>query len=293
MVSEKTKTKPRVKGLLIGLGISVAWIVMAYILFAVMGESTFPHGGLDDIGEAIAIAFLWNVFIWGPPIVIAGVTLLAWLIKYHKKWIKFILIGLAVIGLGVVCYVNFGKQLLASVFNTPENVARKIDSYSDWYEYENEHSYGLCDGWTEYDFICEYVNDELKYDTLAEMSYAHPDADDALETEYINAAMEKCGKDIPHLVRWEYVTDVTSLIPPRQYTAERYGSEEMAEWFRESDKDGYLIYDDEFPYIEDHFGMPLNQDHEYPRYQNSASSFIYSYSKVIVLFYDNGTFDIV
>ncbi|MCR4779150.1 MAG: hypothetical protein K5858_09920, partial [Lachnospiraceae bacterium] len=256
--------------------IAVAWLVIGFVLILTVGQKFAPSGGLDALASAIVYVFFWRIIVFVPPVVLSCISLFTWLKGSHPGAIKYVLVGVGAALVFIFLWNTFGKKLTV----TPESNAKRIPIYETWLAEEKERNanWGI-KGWTEHDYIYEYVKEKVVNDTLSNLKNAHPGEFEELRKTYIDAAMENVMGGISHVTGWEYVRDVETITGGRS-DAPDYG---------------YLLNNSELLQIAMRYGRELNRDHWYDRYQ-FGSSFTNDYSStypMMMLFYDDGTMDIV
>ena len=257
--------------LLVILGVSLVWIFAGWLLYAFIGVSKGPEGGLDKIGEAIAYVFIWKLFIYGPPILISGISFCLWLYQNHRKAIIWLLLVIAVCIILAIAYrIHFRKLV-----NTPERIAARIDTFEKWGQ--KKRKYGLTEDRTLSDQICDYVKDVVS-DARAICCSMYSEDDIDMKALYINAALEAHYRELTGVVGCEYIPDVRDIIPAR------------------GDGDGkFLLNNSELCLAADHFQRTLRTDHYRDKYQFESSAIAewYSWLPMTAIFYDDGTMDIV
>lgn len=253
----------KTKTYLIILGILIARLVLSFVLFQTVGLDNAPEGGLDSIADAIVYVWAWELFaIYIPLIEIVGVTLV-WLFMSHRKVFIGLLAAAVTLTGGYLVYDNVIKKHVM----TPERAAQKIKPYEDWLE-EESGSYRFSSfDYTDEDFICEYA-EEVIDDTYYTFTDLHPDGDPGLKEEYLSAALEKAFRDTPYVTGWEYVPDVDRII-----TQNTIGLDTGA--------------------LSDYYGRQLNNDHYFNRYGDLEANGLYPWCSLMVIFYNDGTMDLV
>ena len=257
--------------LLIILGLSFLWIVAGEILYALIGASHGPKGGLDKIGEALVYVFIWKLFIYGPPVLVSAGSFCLWLYQNHRKAIIWLLLAAAVCIIFAVAYKNYFRKFV----DTPERIAARIDSYEKWEQ--EQQIYRIQKDRTVPDSICDYVK-EMVSEAVSEFCSMYPEDDINMKISYINAAMEAHMQELPGVVGWEYIPDVRDIVPPRADGDEKF-----------------LLNNSELCIVAEHFQRSLRRDHWYDRYQFERYVIAewYSWLPMMAVFYDDGTMDIV
>lgn len=248
---------------LIILGILIARFVLSFVLFQTVGLANAPEGGLDSIADAIVYAWMWELFaIYIPLIEIAGVTLV-WLFMSHRKVFAGLIAAAVTLTAGYLVYDNIIKKHVM----TPERAARDIKPYEEWLEEASDSYLYSSFDYSDEDFICEYAEEVIDdaYYTFADL---HPDGDPGLKEEYISAALEQAFRNTSYVTGWEYVPDVDRII-----TQNTIGLDTGA--------------------LSDHYGRQLNNDHYFNRYGDLAANGLYRDSSLVVIFYEDGTIDLV
>ncbi len=253
--------------------IALIWLVAGRLLMWTLGAALAPSGGLDSIAAALVYVLFWRLLVWGPPIVLALIGLFSWIWKAHRGALVYIILGVVLLIAAVTVY----QKVLRKYLLTPKRCAAKIESYASWAEEERKGNalWGLTE-WTEQDYICEYVKEEVANATLGRLLDVRQDADDKLRAKYLEASMERAVKDIPHVTGWENVQDILRILTPR------------------SDDDRFYLEDADYVAISAHYGRPLSRDHWNDRYtgrNSSADGFLSEYP-MMMIFYDDGTMDI-
>ena len=248
---------------LIILGILIAKFVLSFVLFQTVGLDNAPEGGLDSIADAIVYVWLWELFaVYIPIAEIVGLTLV-WLFMSHRKVFIALLAGAVTVVVGYLVYDNILKKYVM----TPERAAQKVKPYEEWLE-EASVSYRFSSfDYSDEDFICEYA-EEVTDDAYYTFADLHPDGDPALKEEYISAAMEQAFRNTSYVTGWEYVPDVDGIVT--QTTA---GLDTGA--------------------LSEYYGRPLNNDHYFNRYGDLMANGLYHDSSLMVIFYGDGTMDLV
>ncbi|MBR3278005.1 MAG: hypothetical protein IKG01_03715 [Lachnospiraceae bacterium] len=257
------KHRFKTKIYLIILGFLLLRLVLSYALFMTVGMDNAPSGGLDSIGDAIAYVWLWELFaVYIPVAEILGVTLV-WLFMSHRKVFIVILAGAVTVVAGWLAYDNIIRRFIM----TPGRAAQKVRPYEEWFE-EESGSYRFSSfDYTDEDFICEYA-EEVISDAYYVFADLHPDGDDELKEEYFDAALEKAFRDTSYVTGWEYVPDVDGIV-----TQTTVGLDTGA--------------------LSEHYGRPLNNDHYFNRYGDLMANGLYHDSSLMVVFYEDGTMDLV
>ncbi len=244
-----------------------------------------PSGGIDSIASALIYAFMFRIITFGLPALIATASLLMWLYHNQKKLFKYVVIAIPIC---IILYLSgryvYDNHVRKMVF-TPEYAAKDSydhymsSSYIEWDEEWNgiEEKYeGVTD--TPYDKSCQFLH--LLYDYMgAEMRSANINmSDDKLMEQYIDAIMQERKSELPVKVTdWQYVPRLSALVSTPSY----------------SDDGDFLLNDSSYAELEEKFGRPLCSDHKYSRYYGSSTSQFYSWLSAVIVFYDNGTMDIV
>ena len=256
--------------LLIILGASLLWIVAGWILYALVGVSHGPKGGIDSIGAALAYVFFWKLIIYVPPVLVSGISFCLWLYQNHRKAIIWLLAAIAVLIILAILY----KTHFRKIINTPEHIAAGLETYEAWKEYRGKWR---LEKWTESDCIGDYVKDIVS-EAVSDYRSMYDEGDIDLKLSYINAAMEAHYKELPGVEGWSYIPDVRDIIP-----------------LRSDGDDKFVLSNGELCIVAEHFKRDLRRDHWYDRYQFESSAIVewYSWLPMLAIFYDDGTMDIV
>ena len=162
---------------------------------------------------------------------------------------------------------------------TPRKNAAAIQNYNTWFEERKERAsyYGAATR-TESDYICEYIGKKVVDATVLNIAHIYPKTYQKKRIEYVNAALQEATKTIPHVTGYQYIMDITSIIPKRT-NAPAYG---------------YLLNNSELIAVSKYYGKSLNTDHFGDRYQfgKVASNNFRSNYPMVAIFYDDGTMDL-
>ncbi|WP_074753938.1 hypothetical protein [Butyrivibrio fibrisolvens] len=255
--------------------IAIIWLFVGHILMWTLGRKLAPSGGLDSIANALFYVMVWRSLVWGPPIILTLVGLFSWLYNSHIGMIKYVILAIVFVLILRKLYGTVGRQILM----TPLKNAASIQKYDAWLEDRKERaSYYSVAARTEYDYICEYIAKKVVDTTVLNIAHIYPKTYQKKRVEYVNAALQEATKTIPHVTGYEYIMDITSIIPKRT-NAPAYG---------------YLLSNAELLAISEHYGKRLNTEHFGDRYQFSknASNNFHSNYPMVAIFYDDGTMDL-
>ncbi len=259
----------------ITLIIAIIWLFVGHILMWTLGRKLAPSGGLDSIANALFYVMVWRVLVWVPPIILTLFSLFSWLYNSHKSMIKYVILTIALVIILRKLYGTVGRQILM----TPLKNSSAIEKYDTWIERENKwiSRYGATVR-TEYDYICEYIAKKVVDATVLNIAHIYPKTYQKKRIEYVNAALQEATKTIPHVTGYEYIMDITSIIPKRT-NAPAYG---------------YLLNNSELIAVSKYYGKSLNTDHLGDRYQfgKVASNNFRSNYPMVAIFYDDGTMDL-
>lgn len=257
--------------LLIILGISLLWIILGHIVYALIGVKRGPKGGLDSLADALVYVFVWRILIYGLPILLSLAAASAWLWQNHRPAVVWVIAAIVLLILGMVIY----NKCIRKHVLTPERVAARVEAYDEWVEKERER--GLREDRTVHDQICDYVG-EIVGDVLAEYRSIYDEDSPERKRSYIDAVMEAHYREIPKVIGWEYIPDVRSLLP------------------KHDDGDNkFLLNNREMRTLAEHYEKTLQRDHRYDRYcfEDTVIAEWYSWLPVLAIFYEDGTMDLV
>jgi hypothetical protein len=255
--------------------IAIIWLFVGHILMWTLGRKLAPSGGLDSIANALFYVMVWRSSVWGPPIILTLVGLFSWLYNSHIGMIKYVILAIVFVLILRKPLYSVGRQILM----TPRKNAAAIHKYDAWLEDRKERAsyYGAATR-TEYDYICEYIANKVVNATVLNIAHIYPKTYQKKRIEYVNAVLQEATKTIPHVTGYEYIMDITSIIPKRT-NAPAYG---------------YLLNNSELIAVSEYYGKSLNKDHFGDRYQfgKVASNNFRSNYPMVAIFYDDGTMDL-
>lgn len=256
--------------------IAILWLIVGHILMWALARKFAPTGGMDAVGKAIFYVMVWKISVWGPPIILASISLFSWLYSNHRWMIKYVILALVLVIVLWKLYNTLGRQILM----TPKKNASSIQKYPDWLEDEkNFYSRYGQSRWTEYDYICDYIGQKVVDATVSNIHRIYPRTYQEIRVNYVNTALEETTKAVPHVTGYEYIMDITSIIGKRA----------------NSPSYGYLLGNEELLAVAEHYGKRLNTEHALNIYQFGKSAFnnFHSDYPMVALFYDDGTMDLV
>ncbi|MCR5250094.1 MAG: hypothetical protein K6E50_05755 [Lachnospiraceae bacterium] len=257
--------------LLIIFGASLLWIVAGWGLYAMIGVSHGPKGGIDKIADALVYVFFWKLMIYVPPILCSGIGFGMWMFQNHRKAVIWVFLAIVV---GIVFFIAY-KTWFRKLVDTPEHIGEKIESFEKWGQ--EQQRYRMWEDRTKADHICEYVK-YLVSESVSEFRSMYPDDDNERKEAYINAALEAHVKVLSHVSGWEYIPDVRKIIPERADADEKF-----------------LLDHRDLCLVAEHYKRELRRDHWRDIYQ--FEKFVvaewYSWLPMMAVFYDDGTMDIV
>lgn len=255
--------------------IAIIWLFVGHILMWTLGRKLAPSGGLDSIANALFYVMVWRSLVWGPPIILTLVGLFSWLYNSHIGMIKYVILAIVFVLILRKPLYSVGRQILM----TPRKNAAAIQKYDAWLEDRKERAsyYGVATR-TESDYICEYIGKKVVDATVLNIAHIYPKTYQKKRIEYVNAALQEATKTIPHVTGYEYIMDITSIIPQRA-NAPAYG---------------YLLNNSELIAVSEYYGKSLNTDHFGDRYQfgKVGSNNFRSNYPMVAIFYDDGTMDL-
>ncbi len=280
-MNKKTQ-KFTTKHLLILLGIAGLLHIISMLFFI---NADAPSGGIDAIGPALVYVFLFRIITFWLPIIIGIGACLLWLYHNQRKLFKYAVI---IITACLVLYLG-GRHIydnhIRQIVYTPEYAAKnsynhyKTSSYAEW----NESWYGIKEKYqgvtdTPCDKTCEFLH-MLLDDMVSELRSANIDVSDLeIMQQYIDAIMKERSGEVPvNITGWKYVGKLSELVSTPSY----------------SDDGEFLLNDTSYRELEEKFKMPLCSEHQYSRYYDSATAQFYSWTSAVIVFYDDGTMDIV
>ena len=152
--------------------IAVLWLIVGHILMWTLARKFAPSGGIDAVGKAIFYVMVWKISVWGPPIILASISLFSWLYSNHRWMIKFVIIAVVLVLVLRKLYNTLGRQILM----TPKKNASSIQKYPDWLEDEmkSRSSRYMKSRWTEYDEICDYIDRVVVDATVSNIRRIYP-----------------------------------------------------------------------------------------------------------------------
>ncbi len=266
------------------LGGCAAWCALGMGLY-IANLDNAPSGGLDSLGAAIVYVFLWKIAIFVLPVIIAGAVVLIYLFKNNRKVFRYVLIAGAVcFVLRFVCNFLYDNVIHKAIF-TPEYAAKQTydymftGSYKEWDELNGRYHVTEYEH-TEYDNTCDFL-DDLMDDLEDEVRHVYPDTyeDEGFIEPYIDAVMNERKGELPvNVTGWKYIPKIGDLVSVPSYAG---------------DDDSFLLSDESYDELAEYFNTPLNTEHRYPRYYDSATAQFYSWSQVLIVFYDNGMMDLI
>lgn len=255
--------------------IAIIWLFVGHILMWTLGRKLAPSGGLDSVANALFYVMVWRSLVWGPPIILTLVGLFSWLYNSHIGMIKYVILAIVFVIILRKPLCSVGHQILM----TPLKNAAFIQKYDAWLEDRKERAsyYGAATR-TESDYICEYIGQKVVDATVLNIAHIYPKTYPKKRVEYVNTALQEATKTIPHVTGYQYIMDITSIIPKRA-NASAYG---------------YLLNNAELIAVSEHYGKKLNTDHFGDRYQfgKVGSNNFRSNYPMVAIFYDDGTMDL-
>jgi hypothetical protein len=255
--------------------IAIIWLFVGHILMWTLGRKLAPSGGLDSIANALFYVMVWRSLVWGPPIILTLVGLFSWLYNSHIGMIKYVILAIVFVIILRKPLCSAGRQILM----TPLKNAAFIQKYDAWLEDRKERAsyYGAATR-TASDYICEYIGKKVVDATVLNIAHIYPKTYPKKRVEYVNTALQEATKTIPHVTGYQYIMDITSIIPKRAY-APAYG---------------YLLNNSELIAVSEYYGKKLNTDHFGDRYQfgKVGSNNFRSDYPMVAIFYDDGTMDL-